>query len=190
MLQRPAKADALQIAEKQRRTDRCQPAADITDQENEKDHRVRLFAPPFDCAQQGPDQQDRSTGRADHTRQQRTERKQHGIRHRQARWRSRQPNAAADRIKAANRDDERHIVVDQHVQHETTGMYDAERNRHRHQQRNGPCERYEAMVAMPQARRRHRQNRNRQQQADERDRPNGRQRFHPLSVLEQSAGGN
>ena len=165
---RPEEINAVQKADEERRiAQRAQGAADIGDENDEKDNDVNVVAARNIGADQRPDQNHGRTRGTDDTRHCRTEREDRGIVPGRAPDVAADENAACDGVEGEQQHDEAQIFA-QHRMHEgREHRLAAGKPRDRRQRRRGPGRGDLAVVGVPEFWEQQRPERDRQQQAGE-----------------------
>ncbi len=172
VLRGPEKSDAAQKADEQRRiAKRRQRAANVGDQEDEKDHDVRIVLAGGVGADQRPDQNHRGAGGADDAGDCRSECEDAGIGARRAAEIARDQDTAGDDVEREQQDDEAQILAEGGVHERGQCRRHAECRGERQQCQRGPGESDLAIMVMPDAGKQQRSGRDRQQNAEERQRP-------------------
>ncbi len=122
MRRRPEEVDPAQEAEEERRvTERRQRAADIRNQENEKDHDMDVVAPVVVRPQQGPDHDHRGAGGADDASHHRADGEDDRVGARRAVQIAGDQDAARDREEREEQDDEGQIFEQRRMEQGASG---------------------------------------------------------------------
>ena len=164
----PKEVDALQKTEEQRRIAQGREGPpDVGDEKDEEYDRVNLMLAPVVGAQDRADQQHCGAGRAHETGEDGPHRQDGRVDGRSPSQGSLQPNAASDRKKRQQQDDEGDVLQDRDVNDLEERQFPAENESEGDQKGQGPEGGDLTEIAVPPDRGDKRKDRDRQQDADE-----------------------